>query len=247
MNKSKIYKHKIKIYDYEIIIYFKDNLVAVVEEEEELIDIKDLKFYKLESIEAIKKSEQFKTEKQVEFSKLSLFFWEYLNEEPYLEDCFLSTDFYNRNTIFYTEYYKTNKSKKEEIEVGEILNAITTYYNLPNGDVEFLEEEYLLYPENEIYKRFFELLLSVWRFVGTNLEYNDGAYNRMSGYSELGEIFNLQSNLPDNLTDKEYFMLLKSNNNNAITEAKKTIILWLYQFRPLGIKNLKQLEKYLFN
>lgn len=240
----KQWEYDLEVFGYELSIFFReDNHVAISE-----ISFSKLYFYPLTNPEAIKDCQRFKTDEDVQVSKLSEFFWQYLNEEPFLEDRFVVDDDYSN---FYSEYWNRKRhiqNREDEVDVDDAFKAIATYYNLPQADLCVYEDDYILdadVPNHSEYHKFLELVYSVWRVVGENLEYDDGAYNRRSGYADVGRSIFIYSDIDEPLTNIEFFKLLQSNDERLI-KAKRTIILWLQQFQPLGIRNLKKLECYLF-
>lgn len=116
-----------------------------------------------------------------------------------------------------------------------------------------------------------DLFKSVIDFGGSEYVYNDGAYNQRSGYdlegfrlwfyargSEL--VYELAANSFEqtNLTT-QYFEYLNPTSGiekvkkdldkiklpRLIIESKRKLIPWLREFKPLGINNLKKLNRYL--
>lgn len=237
----KQWQHTISVCDWDITIIFReDNFIAVNDGEP------TFHFFPLDDKEAIKESEQFRVNVLTDDLQdyLHSFFWWHLNSYPFLDDPFITDGDYGDHLKI--EYNRCRFPNKPHVDFEDFLKAAAIYYNLPDTTI-FIYEDYDEVDSTEpAYENLLKLIGSVVTISGENLEYNDGAYDRASGYSDIGRQIYIESEHDTELTPIEFMNYIISNPE-PIKKAKRTIISWLQQYQPLGIRNLKKLDNFLFN
>lgn len=191
-----------------------------------------------------------------------------LNYEPYVLDPYIRSEDLNGS---YSINYSHNL---EDYNLESILQMIFIYLHITNARLEISEDQDISIDDWSDYYKFgvlnldemtkiCDLVCSVVSIEGFEYEYNDGAYNRQSGYSKDGFYFhhdidsnNLKQEVKEYLeyiipkshieATKQQIANLKGYNHKPVflVEQTRKLIYWLRIVKPLGVNNLKKLEKY---
>jgi len=191
---------------------------------------------------------------EIDLQELREFFFEYLNVHEYLEDLYIDPDLLEDTLKSYFDTPRNNCTEKVNYisNFESLLHHFLHYFLLSEIEVEIEEDNYDLYISDKnkehkiIWENVLDLILSCFNLAGSSYEYNDGAYNRESGYNRESALFlDIENNCKDSLFERE----INNNNNDSnsrIVIAKRGIIQFLQAHAPMGIRNLKKLNTYLF-
>lgn len=191
----------------------------------------------------------------VKYDYLEDIFFNYLNTEDYLENTYLTDE--ELDSKAQCRFIEPRINNLIDISIEELLINFQYFFNLDTFELEI--ESIDNYDSNcsnsleePVWSNILELVLSVFNISGYEYVYNDGAYNRASGYNKevYSGYINCYSAYSSYYTFRKLSLVEREveikNFNSDLTRSKQTIIKFLQAYAPMGIRNLKKLNKYIF-